>query len=229
VRARYSDKSKRKLAATRLRHVSPVIVSALALALSACGGGASSLGVANAQSSPTTATSSAGSSSQASSTTEASRSTTTTAAALTGSSSPSANATSEALKYAQCMRAHGVSDYRDPLATGGPPAPTKGGMTYLGNSFDPNTPTFQAAEESCQKYAVGLATRVTAAGAAKVQVEQLKYAQCMRSHGVPDFPDPSSAGGFTIPNSVDQNGPFFQAAERACKSFLPGLSGPPGT
>jgi hypothetical protein len=102
-------------------------------------------------------------------------------------------------------------------------------MTYLGNSFNPNTPIFQAAERACQEYAVGLATRVTAAGAAKVEAEQLRYAQCMRTHGVSDFPDPSANGGFTIPNSADQNSSFFQGAERACKNLLPGISGPPGT
>jgi hypothetical protein len=101
-------------------------------------------------------------------------------------------------------------------------------MAYLGDSFNPNMPTFQAAERSCQKYAVGLATRVTPAGAAKVEAQQLKYAQCIRTHGVSDFPDPSANGGFTIPNSVDQNSSFFQAAERACKNFLRGVNRPPG-
>jgi hypothetical protein len=81
------------------------------------------------------------------------------------------------------MRAHGVSDYPDPRAPGStPPAPTKVGMAYLGDSFDPNTPTFQAGERACQKYAVGLATRVTPAGAATVAAKQLEYAQCMRTH-----------------------------------------------
>jgi hypothetical protein len=101
-------------------------------------------------------------------------------------------------------------------------------MTYLGNSFNPNTPTFQAAERSCEKYAVGLATRVTAAGAAQVEAEQIKYAQCMRTHEVPVFPDPSANGEFTIPNSVNLSGSFFQAAERTCRGLQPGANGPPG-
>ena len=127
------------------------------------------------------------------------------------------------------MRAHGVSDYADPRAPGSlPPAPTKVGMTYLGDSFNPNTPTFQAAERACQKYAVGLATKIPPGVAAEVAAEQLHYAQCMRTHGVPNFPDPGSGGGFTIPNSIDQNSSFFQAAERACEQLLPGASGPPG-
>ena len=102
-------------------------------------------------------------------------------------------------------------------------------MTYIGDGFNPNTPTFQAAERACQKYTVGLATKVTPALAAKVQAEQLNFAQCMRTHGIPDFPDPSANGGFTIPSSVDQNSSLFEAADRACKNFLPRLTGPTGS
>jgi len=230
VRATYSPKNKRNLAALQWPHVSLVVLVALALGLSACGGGAASLGVATARSNPTT-TLSTGSSSPASSNTRGARSPkTTTAAALTGSSSPSGNDTAEALKFAQRMRSRGVGNYPDPPAAGSrPPAPTKVGMAYLSDSFNPNTPTFQAAERACQKYAVGLATRVATAGAAKVEAEQLRYAQCLRTHGVQNFPDPGANGGFTIPNSDDQNSSFFQAAERACRNLLPGLSGPPGS
>lgn len=204
----------------RLRRAASVTagIFAVGLAVAACGG-------PSAASNPTNTTSRGQSGSSAS------RSTTTTVpSASKGSSSPSDHVTVEALKFAQCMRAHGVSDYPDPRAPGSTPpaAPTKVGMAYLGDSFDPNTPTFQAGERACQKYAVGLATRVTPAGAAEVAAKQLKYAQCMRAHGVPGFPDPSANGGFTIPNSVDQNSSFFQDAERACKNFLPGLAGPPG-
>jgi hypothetical protein len=151
------------------------------------------------------------------------------AAGVEGSSSEPAKHSAQALEFAQCMRSHGVSDYADPPAPGRtPPAPAKVGMAYLGDSFNPNSPTFQVAERACQKYAVGLATKVSPGLAAEVAVEQLKYAQCMRAHGVPAFPDPSANGGFTVPNSVDQNSSFFQAAERTCQNFLPGVSGPPG-
>lgn len=66
--------------------------------------------------------------------------------------------------------------------------------------------------------------------------KQYAAARCMRSHGVPDFPDPDSFGG----NSVTQtpgsatitiagiafSGPAFQAAEKRCNPL--GLaSGPP--
>jgi hypothetical protein len=53
----------------------------------------------------------------------------------------------------------------------------------------------------------------------------LKEAQCMRSHGVPDFPDPSPGGPSVIPNWINPRAPAFQTAEKACAKFLVGGSG----
>jgi hypothetical protein len=53
----------------------------------------------------------------------------------------------------------------------------------------------------------------------------LAYSQCMRSHGVPNFPDPQRAAGgtrVTIGNGVDPNSPQFQSAQQACQSLYPG-------
>jgi hypothetical protein len=56
------------------------------------------------------------------------------------------------------------------------------------------------------------------------------YAKCMRSHGIKDFPDPTTnpdgtGGGFEIhggPGSdLNQNDPRFQTADHACKSLRP--------
>lgn len=61
--------------------------------------------------------------------------------------------------------------------------------------------------------------------------QALAYANCMRSHGVPDFPDPNSQGAFALRPVRVENGrttptadlvsssPAFQAGERACGSF----------
>jgi hypothetical protein len=62
-----------------------------------------------------------------------------------------------------------------------------------------------------------------------MEERELKYAHCMRAHGVPDFPDPSPKAGFAIPKSVDQNSSAFQAAESACKGLQPGPPGPAGS
>jgi hypothetical protein len=53
----------------------------------------------------------------------------------------------------------------------------------------------------------------------------LAYARCMRSHGISDFPDPNSNGGFAIQNSpgsdLDPNNPRYQAAASACHALAP--------
>jgi hypothetical protein len=50
-----------------------------------------------------------------------------------------------------------------------------------------------------------------------------KFAACMRAHGVPNFPDPSSNGTMTLgPNSgVNLDSPKFRAAQQTCRKLLP--------
>jgi hypothetical protein len=136
--------------------------------------------------------------------------------------SPTARFAYTEFEFEQCMRAHGVS-------LGNPPTPSPAtpsiGMSYLGNSFNPNSRTYERASAACQKYAV--AEPVTPSAAAKVETDQLRYAFCMRARGIANFPDPSANGGFTIPKSIDRNSRRLTAAERACKGYLPILS-PPG-
>jgi hypothetical protein len=52
----------------------------------------------------------------------------------------------------------------------------------------------------------------------------LAYAQCMRDHGISDFPDPQPGGGdiqLEPGSDLDPNNPQFKAADDACKSLLP--------
>ena len=48
----------------------------------------------------------------------------------------------------------------------------------------------------------------------------LAYARCMRSHGLPTFPDPNSSGAST-PGNIDPSSPQFQATSHACRSLQP--------
>lgn len=59
----------------------------------------------------------------------------------------------------------------------------------------------------------------------------LAYAACMRSHGVPDFPDPSSSGAIVInpASGIDLNAPQFDAAQRACQKLVPRSAVSPST
>jgi hypothetical protein len=55
----------------------------------------------------------------------------------------------------------------------------------------------------------------------------LVYARCMRSHGVPGFPDPKQVGSSIQIGSargIDPRSPFYLSAERSCRRELPGGS-----
>jgi hypothetical protein len=48
-----------------------------------------------------------------------------------------------------------------------------------------------------------------------------RFSQCMRSHGEPQFPDPTAQGTFPLGAGMSTNSPQFQAAQQACKAFAP--------
>jgi len=58
--------------------------------------------------------------------------------------------------------------------------------------------------------------------------DALGYAKCMRSNGVPNFPDPSGSGGvFHLATGTNPASPAFKAAQAKCHKLLPG-GGPLG-
>ena len=53
----------------------------------------------------------------------------------------------------------------------------------------------------------------------------IKFADCMRANGVPNFPDPQGGGGgIRIPDNsgINPRSPAFQSAQKACFKLLPG-------
>jgi hypothetical protein len=139
-----------------------------------------------------------------------------------GGGSPSASGSSVRQKlvaFAHCMRSHGVPDFPDPLPQGGFP-PTGGG----------NTPQAHSAKGACQ-HLLPPPLPPSAAQQAQQMAQGLQFARCMRSHGIPDFPDPSAAGdglSFPLPPGFDWNSPRVQAAQNACQRDSKGLPvGPP--
>ena len=86
-----------------------------------------------------------------------------------------------------------------------------------------SSPTFQAAQSPCQKY--------FGAGTPTGQVltqdldHLLRYAKCMRSHSVINFPDPVLRSdlppGFDFPPNMDLTSPAFLAADNVCHGLLP--------
>lgn len=127
------------------------------------------------------------------------------------------------LQYAACMRAHGVPDFPDP--SGGSFQTSEGSSTTAVNgvTLKESTAQVQTADAACQR---NLGPR-TGGGPASPQQQQaaLAYAQCMRAHGIPNFPDPKvTADSFITPlkgTGIDPHSPQFQAAQSACQSLQP--------
>lgn len=68
----------------------------------------------------------------------------------------------------------------------------------------------------------------TSTSSASALQDLLTFAQCVRSHGVPGFPDPDSQGGFD-PSQISglEDSPQLKTAAAACKGDLPaGASAP---
>jgi hypothetical protein len=120
-----------------------------------------------------------------------------------------------AVAYAQCMRSQGVTKFPDPGS--------QGSSNLSGSGIDTNSTQFQSAEKAC----LPLASHSDTNSPAQNQNEEsqaLKYATCMRSHGVTDFPDPPAPGSAAqtiTPQSVDANSPTFQSAQKACAKEAP--------
>jgi hypothetical protein len=89
-----------------------------------------------------------------------------------------------------------------------------------GSDLDPNNPRFKAADRACKSL---LPPRQAAPSGAKEA--NLRYARCMRAHGISDFPDPNPDGTLRIEpkpgTNLDPNNPQYKAADTACKHYRP--------
>jgi hypothetical protein len=156
------------------------------------------------------------------------------APAATDSSSSGGNNTAanlaQAVKFSQCMRTNGVSQFPDPDASG---ALTIDGVVN-GSSLDPNSATFQQAISACKNLEPpGFMGQTRTA---QQQKAALQFAQCMRDNGVADFPDPTADGPLIdttrIPSMAGKdprNDPGFTAATQKCRGFASaaGVTGGP--
>jgi hypothetical protein len=135
------------------------------------------------------------------------------------------------LNLAKCFRAHGIN-VPDPSASGGPAGGDGGIFRSLQNYSQAQV---NSARQACQQYLSKAFPRLnlTPAQRAQFQHQLVKFAQCMRSHGI-NVPDPTfngGGGGFGFRQafrSIDRNSPAFQAANKACSSLRPqfGRGGP---
>jgi hypothetical protein len=133
--------------------------------------------------------------------------------------------------FAVCMRSHGVPDYPDPQISS---SPNHVQVTISPGSADPNSPAFKSADHACHNLLPnGGAQAGAGANGAQQQAQDLTFADCMRTRGVPNFPDPDHDGAFTLPPTINQQAPAFQHAMQACSKVEPSslsiLNQPPGS
>ncbi len=88
------------------------------------------------------------------------------------------------VKFAACMRSHGVSKFPDPGASGGLTIDA----VANGSSVDTSTPAFAQALGACK--ALEPAGFTGGQRSSAQQSGALKFAECIRENGVKDFPDP---------------------------------------
>jgi hypothetical protein len=125
------------------------------------------------------------------------------------------------------MRSHGVPAFPDPDSNGdfhlGNNQQGRGSKESGSSSVSSQE---TAANQSCH-HLLEAGPQMTAAQNQHALSQLVRYAQCMRSHGVPDFPDPHTTnGGIGVPSGIgfdmsgiDQNSPQYRSAAQACQSL----------
>ncbi len=153
---------------------------------------------------------------------------------LTGCSSGSEDTTAgdsstgttrdEAVKFSTCMRENGVKEFPDPDSSG---QLTLDGVVN-GSAIDPDGPAWKKAIGECKSLQpAGFTGRKRNAQA---QSEALEFAQCIRDHGVKDFPDPVAGEPLVntnnIPSANEKGGmTILNAAMHTCGKLYAGKLG----
>jgi hypothetical protein len=134
-----------------------------------------------------------------------------------GGSTAHLTAYQKELAYAECMRSHGLPGFPDPQSDGTFQSTRENGSDFSG-------PAFMSADRAC--------AHLEGPGMTPVQFQQnvrqlLKYAACMRAHGIANFQ--ANVQGNRVEMGVqgpgsEMNTPQFLAAQRACRKLFPGGS-----
>jgi hypothetical protein len=133
-------------------------------------------------------------------------------ARASGGANTQATRRQKAEKFAECVRGHGVPHFPDPDATGN-----------FNFGVDVSAATFTAAVNACK--ALQPPGTLSAHRSATQQSAALRFATCVRAHGVPDFPDPVNGQPLIdtdhIPSSNKPGGmSILNAATHKCGSVL---------
>jgi hypothetical protein len=147
-------------------------------------------------------------------------------AAACGSSpnSPGTNQSSQnpgeaPFRFAACMRDHGVTNFPDPqVTTTTTPGGSAVGVKMVVPASTAHAPKFKTAQKACQGILPAPGSRSEHHRPSKRAL--LAFAQCLRTHGISNFPDPNAQGELTPEminaSGIDVRGPAFFAAAKSC-------------
>jgi hypothetical protein len=156
--------------------------------------------------------------------------------AACGSSSPSSSSSSgsggqptrvqlqqDVVRFADCMRSHAVPSFPDPTTS-----PHEFKFSLSPNSGIAQSPAFQRAYTACHHLLPGGGPSGQSAAHSQAQIAAfLAFARCLRSHGFPSFPDPTSSGQLThemLANAgINLHQPALLQAADACVSVTHGV------
>ena len=138
----------------------------------------------------------------------------------TGSATETAAPRSKAVRFSECMRQNGVSAFPDPEPSG---ELTIDGVLN-GSGIDPESGPWQQAISACKALQPSGFTGRKATP--QEQDQRLVFAQCIREHGVTDFPDPAPGDPLVdtnkIPSSNRDGGmDSLNAAMQQCADAAP--------
>jgi hypothetical protein len=121
------------------------------------------------------------------------------------------------LTFTQCMRSHGLPDFPDPNANG------HGFGNQQQQQQEESNPHLETAYNDCRHL---LPSAPSSSGNKVIpsQAQLVRFSQCMRSHGVPDYPDPNpdvSLRTELAQLGINPDSPPFQATLRTCDRLVP--------
>ncbi len=117
------------------------------------------------------------------------------------------------------MRTHGMPDFPDPIQT------PDGGYGFHLKGVDPQSAALHSASETCNALVPGGWAGTGGHLTPAQQQQWLDWAKCVRTHGAPDFADPTFSGGEVHVSGGPDSSPEMQSAMAACKSRMPSTGG----
>jgi hypothetical protein len=125
---------------------------------------------------------------------------------------PAASATPDdaTMAIVTCYRTHGDPSFPDPVydpsdgrwhfavSPGSAPAATQRACQHLFPSSNASPPVPQAQFQAL-----------------------VRLAECLRRHGIPNWPDPDPDGSFPLPSSINPKAPADRPAWTSCQQYMP--------